>query len=105
MIWLSFLLLLLLPLVLLLVYPLAIQYERGGACRLLLPLYLAAGLVDVVLNYTTLALCTWDFPRAGEYTFSKRLSRLVRSSGWRRVLAQLLKAYLDAFDPKGVHVL
>lgn len=94
-----------LPLILLAVYPLAIQYERGGWWHLLLPVYLAAGLLDVLLNYTVLALYTWDWPRAGEYTFSKCLSRLIRSKGWRQVVALLLKVYLDAFDPKGVHVL
>lgn len=93
------------PLILLAVYPLAIQYERGGWWHWLFWLYFPAGLLDVLLNYTTLALYTWDFPKAGEYTFSRRLSRLQRQTDWRRWFAVVLKPFLDYFDPKGIHVL
>lgn len=96
-------LLLWLPLALLVAYPLAIQYERGGKWRVLLPLYLAAGVVDVLLNYTTLVLYTWDRPLAGEYTFSRRLKRLQLRAGWRQPLYQWLQRFLDYFDPQGSH--
>ena len=98
-------LLLWLPLILLAVYPAAIQFERGGWWRLLFWLYYPAAVLDVLLNYTVLALYTWDFPRAGEYTFSRRLSRLLLRSDWRRWFAVVLKSFLDYFDPKGIHVL
>lgn len=102
--WLLLWPLLWLPLILLAVYPVAIQYERGGWWRVLIVLYLPAGVLDVMLNYTTLALYTLDFPKAGEYTFSRRLSRLRRRTDWRRWFAVVLKPFLDYFDPKGVHI-
>lgn len=89
-----------LPLILLVVYPLAIQYERGGKWRVLIVLYLPAGVLDVLLNYTTLALYTWDFPARGEWTFSTRVRRLQYYPGWRGAIARLLKTYLN-FWQKG----
>ena len=89
-----------LPLILLAVYPLAIQYERGGQWRLLLPVYLAAGLLDVLLNYTALVLYTWDFPAHGEWTFSTRLKRLQYYSGLRGSIARVCRDYLN-FWQKG----
>jgi hypothetical protein len=41
------------------------------------------GPVDVLMNYTWLALFTLDIPRRGEYTFSTRLERLVHDQGMR----------------------
>ena len=62
-------------------------------------------LLNVALNYTVLALVTWDFPRQGEWTFSKRLERFIRGTGWRRELAALVAmALLDPFDPDGRHI-
>lgn len=97
-------LLLWLPLILLAVYPAAIQFERGGKWRWLFWLYYPAGLLDVLLNYTVLALYTWDRPLAGEFTFSRRLRRLQYRTDWRRWFVVVLKPYLDYFDPKGVHI-
>ena len=55
----------------------AINFERGGWWRLLVPLAIKAGLLDIALNYTLFSLLLWDKPRAGEYTISKHLERLV----------------------------
>lgn len=85
-------------------YPLVIQYERGGWWRLLAPLTLFALIIDVVANYTELALLTWDFPRTGEWTFSQRLKRLQYDMSWRQDLANIIIKYLDFFDPDGRHV-
>ena len=85
-------------------YILGIQYERGGWWRLVLPVALAAALLDVALNYTELALLTWDYPRAGEYTFSQRLQRLQSAQGWRGSAARFVERYmLGPFDPDGFH--
>ena len=91
-------------LLLALLYPIAVQYERGGAWRLLAPVTLLALAIDVLANYTELALLTWDRPRAHEYTFSTRLKRLKRSPGWRGRLARPVVAYLNHFAPGGQHV-
>lgn len=86
-------------------YIIGIQYERGGWWRVLLPVTLAAAILDVVLNYTELALLTWDMPRHGEYTFSMRLGRLQRLEDWRGKMARFIEKYmLGPFDPDGFHV-
>ena len=53
-------------------------YLKGGVFRLLAPVVVAAYLLDVLANYTEFALFTWDWPTAGETTFSQRLHRLVQ---------------------------
>lgn len=59
---------------------------------------------DIFLNYTILAALTLDFPRAKEWTFSKRLERLVRSGGFRAGMAKRIAFILDPFDPSGKHI-
>lgn len=49
---------------------------------------------DVVYNYTWGSLVFWQFPRSGEWTFTQRLQRLVKDTGWRSVLARLTCRYL-----------
>lgn len=93
-------LLLWLPLILLAVYPVAIQYERGGWWRCLFWVYFPAVVLNVFLNHTTLALYLWDFPARGEWTFSTRVRRLQYYPGWRGAIARLLKTYLN-FWQKG----
>ncbi|MHB0965558.1 MAG: hypothetical protein ACYC36_03800 [Bellilinea sp.] len=95
--------LLLAPVLLAILYPLAIQYERGGRWKWIYPLTLIALVLDVISNYTSLALYTWDFPKKGEYTFTKRLNRLRLDAGWRGHLAWAVCVYLDFFDPNGFH--
>jgi hypothetical protein len=91
-------------LLLALLYPLAVQYERGGWWRVLAPVTLFALVIDIIGNYTELALLTWDFPKRGEYTFSTRLKRLQYDLSWRGELAQSIVAYLNYFAPNGKHV-
>lgn len=83
---------------LLILYPLAIQYKTRN-WRWLTPLTLFAIVLDVAANYTELALLTWDFPRKGEYTFSQRLSRLQYGNAWQRFISRLVIPYLNYFDP------
>ena len=68
------------------------------------PLIVIALILDVLLNFTVFAVLTWDFPRKGEWTFSQRLARLVRDTGWRGKLSNWIAAsLLDPYDhdPKG----
>lgn len=85
-----------LSLILLLIYPASIKRIRvGGPWRWLA---LPAGILDVLANYTELALLTWDFPKRGEYTFSMRLRRIQYGNRWQRWLASLIIPYLNYFD-------
>lgn len=88
-----------LPLGLLLLFPLAIQYDRGGVWRLVLPFTLIALAVDIWLNFTTLAIYTWDFPKVFEWTFSTRLTRLKSNTDWRGPIARVLADYLNFWKP------
>ena len=85
--------------ILALIYPLAVQYTRGGLWYLVLPLTLFALLIDVAANYTELALLTWDFPKKNEYTFSIRLQRLQHNTDWRGTLCRPIVKYLNFFMP------
>lgn len=91
-----------LPLILALRFVVAIQYERGGWWRLLTPLALRTGLLDIYLNYTTFALLFWQWPSDGAYTLSKRCERLVLDGGWRGVIARLIARFTNKFD--GNHI-
>ena len=90
--------------ILALLYPLAIQYERGGYWRVLTPVTFIALVIDIFVNYTELALVTLDFPQYGEFTFSQRLKRLKYDHGWRGYFAHVVIKYLDYFDPHGRHI-
>lgn len=85
-------------------YCVAIQHERGGLWKLCYIAVLPALFVDVLLNYTELALLTLDFPKWGEWTFSSRLKRLKDSQTWRGSVALYLKKVLDNIAPSGVHI-
>lgn len=90
--------------VLLPLYAVGIQYERKGLWYVVLPFTLAALVLDVLLNYTELALLTWDRPLYGEWTFSTRLRRLRNATGRRGEIAQYAVRVLDAISPTGRHV-
>lgn len=81
-----------------LLYPIAVQYDRGGWWRLLAPVTFPALVIDVIANYTELALITWDFPAKGEWTFSTRLKRLQYYTGWRGSFARVARDYCNFFD-------
>lgn len=93
-----------LPLALFALYPLAIQYERGGWWRCLFLLYATAGLLSAYLNYTTFVVYLKDVPKKRENTFSQRCERLVRDPGWRGVIARLVARYTNYSDPKPPHI-
>lgn len=83
----------------LILYPLAIQYKKGGLRYAVLPVTAIAAALDVIANYTELSVLTLDFPRKGEYTFSKRLKRLQYGTPWQQRVAKVIVPYLNYFDP------
>ena len=85
-------------------YPLAIQVERGGAWRVFYVVWPIALVVDIVANYTELTLLTWDRPLWGEWTFSIRLKRLTTDPTWRGGLARYIAKILDVIAPSGKHI-
>ena len=87
-----------------LLYPIAVQYERDGWWLLLTPITVFTLALDVVCNYSELALLTWDFPRCKEYTFSARLLRLEYDCTWRGRYCAYVIVYLNYFAPNGKHV-
>ena len=93
-----------LPLLLAALYPIAIQYERGGWWRLLLPLTAAVALLDVWLNWTTFSLYLASAPRKREYTLSQHLERLVFDPGWRGYIARAVARYTNWPDPTPPHI-
>lgn len=89
---------------LLICYAIGIQSLRGGAWRVLV-VFLWTGLpLDVLLNFTLFAVLMLDVPRSGEWTFSKRLPRLNRDTGWRGYIARPTSSFLNWLDPTGQHV-
>ena len=76
---------------------------RGGLWWLLAPVAIIAWPLDVLLNYTVLAAITWDFPRAGEITFSQRLSRLVKLNDQLGEDARWIARILNQIAPR-VHI-
>lgn len=91
-------------LILAILYPLAIQYGRGGLWRIVIPVTVLALLLDIWCNYTELALLTWDWPKQGEYTFSQRCHRMKTEDTWGGAVARFIEPYLDYFDPSGDHI-
>lgn len=89
------------------------------------PIVFTALVWDIVLNFTILAILTLDFPElrvgvrwvsvwklkipvahvSGEWTFSQRLARLVRDTGWRGKLSNwIADSLLNPYDPSGRHI-
>jgi len=85
-------------------YAIGIQIERGGWWRVLMPVTVLALILDALLNFTELALLTLDFPGWGEWTFSTRLKRLKTEENWRGPMAKYIARGLDAIAPSGQHV-
>jgi hypothetical protein len=91
-------------LLLALLYPIAIQIERGGWWRILAPVTILALIVDLLANFTELSLAMWEYPRRGEWTFSTRLERLIREQGWRSDIARFVSRILNYIAPSGKHI-
>lgn len=87
-----------LPMILAVRFIVAIQYKRGGWWRLLTPLAIRTGILDIYLNYTTFSVYLWEWPREKEYTLSKRLERLVYATGLQGLVARLIARFTNRFD-------
>ena len=85
-------------LILMALYPIAVQYVHGGWWRLVAPITLVTLVIDVIANYTELSLI-FGFPKQGEYTFSHRLKRLSYLADWRGDFARWCVKYCNRFDP------
>ena len=86
--------LLILPTIILLAtFELALKYPHAKL-RLLI-----AATANVLANYGLLMVLFYDFPRWGEYTFSKRLPRLCNLPGWRGRFARRCKIYINKRVP------
>lgn len=97
-------LLLLSPFLLALLFPFAIQYERGGRYRWLLVFYAAAALLSTLVNFTWLSLLLWELPRKREITTSQRCERLVFDPTWRGSVGRAIARYTNRFDPTPPHI-
>lgn len=84
-------------------YPLGIQYKQGGLYWACAPFAALIWLIDVLANYTEMAL-VFGWPESGDHTISARVRRMRNSPlESRRNLAALLQTYLDACEPDGKH--
>jgi hypothetical protein len=88
----------------LLLFPVAIQYERGGAWHVLFPLYFIVAVLDVIANYTEISLLCLAWPEAGKPTVSMRIPGILLQGGWRGALAYDVARYLNYFAPGHKHI-
>jgi len=94
------------PLLMFLLYVVGIQYQAGGVCLLLAFVTVFAWLLDILLNYTTLVVYTaFDIPQRArrEFTFSQRMPRLIAAGGTVGRLCLMLAHALNALAPK-IHI-
>lgn len=90
-----------------LLYPLVIQFKRGGWRRWVcaVPAYFVF-VLDLVANYTELAWAL-GWPLKGEYTISRRIRRTAQGLHGETPaqvrLAKAVQVYLDAFEADGKH--
>lgn len=92
--------------ILLPLYFIGIQYERGGVWKLLLPITFIALVLDVILNYTEWVLIFQEFPHKTDWTVSKRLKRMNnnQNAGWKREFSLYVSKVLDVIAPFGKHI-
>jgi hypothetical protein len=88
----------------LLLYPLAIQYERKGLWRLLFLLYVLTGLLDIIANYTEVSLICLKWPAVRKPTVSMRIPELLLNPFWKPIAYQLAK-YLNYWSPSHNHII
>ena len=93
-----------LPIALAILYIPAIQYERGGLWKVLMPFTAMVALLDVYLNWTTFSILLRSTPGRKEITFSQHLERLVLEQGLRGKVARVIARYTNRFDPTPPHI-
>ena len=87
-----------------LLYPIAIQFKRGGLWNCVLPVTAITAALDVAANYTEVAF-VFGFPEKGDYTITRRFRRMEESDPLpaRRDFAKMVNTFLHACEPDGEH--
>jgi len=97
-----------LPLLLLILYIIGIQYERttlpASVRTICEAIAILALLLDVTLNYSVFTVYFLQLPETGEYTFSERINRLCLTSGWRSAISNFIGRILNFFAPGNNHI-
>jgi len=81
----------------LILYPVAIQYEKEWKWKYKY-LYYFTGVLDIIANYTEVS-CVYGLPDRGEWTISRRLRKLSKVGGIRGKLAAWSILYVNYFQP------
>lgn len=99
------------PILLAALYPIAIQYERGGWWQIFYIVAIPALIVDAIANWIPLSILLFELPfkysptlHRTEYTFSDRLERLVFEINWRGPVARFVAKTLNTIAPSKVHI-
>ena len=99
------------PLLLAALYPIAIQYERGGWWQIFYLVAIPALIIDFIANLIPLSILLFEHPlkysptlHRTEYTFSDRLERLVFETNWRGPVARVTAKTLNTIAPSKVHI-
>ncbi len=90
-------------LLMLAVYAVGVQYQRGGAWRVVLPVTAVALLMSIALNQT-LARVIYGRPAHWRETFSKHTARMQAATGLRGRTARLVAALLNFFAHDERHI-
>ena len=101
------------PFLLAILYPLAIQYERGGGWYIVVPFFtLPAFIIDVFMNITFITIIYWELPfkynqyiGKREITYSDRLERLVNEPDNELYYESVIIAkWLNRIAPSKKHI-
>jgi hypothetical protein len=92
------------PLLMLALYAIWVQHERGGIFEVLQLVAFVGYPWDWLLQYTLAQVYFWEIAPRGESTISMRLGRLVSRTDWRGIWSRRLAWLLNWMSPKGVHV-
>lgn len=85
------------------IYAIGVQYERGGAWKLVFPVTLLALLMSWALNQT-LGRLLYGTPASWRETFSKHTERTTHLMSWRGRVARLMAAVLNFFSHDELHI-
>ena len=87
-----------------LLYPVVVQYRRGGLYKTLAPVAAFFLLLDVLANYTEWAF-VFGLPAKGDWTLTHRLRRMEREDPLpaRRAFARGVNTFLHACEYDGRH--
>lgn len=101
------------PFVLAILYPIAIQYERGGFWFILVPFVtFPTFLIDIFANATMISIIYGEMPfkyshilNRREYTFSDRLERLVKDESHELYnVSVMIALWLNKVSPSKKHI-